>query len=61
MFEYSSMFTFRDIKYSIEYSHFQSFNTLHFDGSEKLRYFRRSWIRSHIIIFDVYIYVFKDG
>ena len=37
MFEYSSMFTFRVMKYSIEYSHFQSFNTPNFDGSEKLR------------------------
>ena len=57
MFEYSSMFTFQDMKYPIEYSHFQSFNTPNFDGSEKLKYFKRSWIRSHIILFGVYMFL----
>ena len=38
LFEDSSMFTFRDTKYSIEYSHFQRFITPNFDGSEKLSY-----------------------
>ena len=57
MFEYSSMFTLRDMKYSIEYSHFRSFNTPNFDDSEKLKYFKRSWIRSLIILFGVFMFL----
>ena len=49
MFEYSSMFSFRDMKHSMEYSHF--------DGSEKLKYFKRTWIRSHNILFGVYMFL----
>ena len=56
MFENSSMFPFQDMTYSIEYSHFRSFNTPNFDGSEKLRNFNWSWIRSNIILFGVYMF-----
>ena len=56
-YKYSSLFTFRDMKCSIEYLHFQGFYTLNFDGPEKLKYFKLSWIWSLIILFGVYMFL----
>ena len=57
MFLCSSMFTIRDMKHSIEYPHFPSFLTPNFYGSEKFRYLKRSWIRPHITLFGVYMFL----
>ena len=57
MFDYSSIFTFRDMKNSIEYPHFVNFYTPNFDAPEKLKYFKRSWIKPYIILFGVYMFL----
>ena len=48
----SSLFTFRDMKQSIENPHFRRFFTPNFDGPEKLKYFKVSLIWQSIILFD---------
>ena len=54
MFECSSMFTFRDIKHSIEYPHFQSFCTPNFIGPKS--YNIQKWlVFEHISLYLVFI------
>ena len=57
MFECSSTFTFQDMKCLIEFTRFQGFYTPNFDGPEKLKYFKRSWIWPFIILFGVYMFI----
>ena len=45
------------MKHSIEYPHFQGIYTSNFYGPEKLKYFKRSWIRPQIIRFRVFMFL----
>ena len=57
MYEWFSLFTLRDMKHSIKYTHFQCLYKQNFDGQEKFRYFEMSWIWSPIILFGAYMFL----
>ena len=57
MYDCFSLFTFRDMKRLIEYLHFGGFYTPNFDGLEKLKYFKMSWIWPPNILFGAYMFL----